>query len=397
MTTTPSTPSAAGRAPVMILVIAATLLGLMGTDLVLPAVPTLPEALGGDAATAQLVLASYVAGTCAGLLAYGALADRFATRTLFVGSLALTAGLSLACALAPSVEALVVLRLLQGAVAAGPAVFAPGIIRALHDGPGAVRALGLLGSVEALAPAFAPLLGVWLLALGGWRLSFTVIAGLALLLALVIAAGGLLPQTARRAAGSYARLLSDLVYLRYALSQAFTLGGLLTFVFGMPAVFVRALGGDLGDFVTMQIAGIATFMLAANLTGRLSGRFGAERLIAGGTLLSLGGAAATLTYALAGGTDPMLYAALFVPVNAGLGLRGPPGFYRAVVAAGGDDARGSALVILGILAATALGTVAAAPFIERGPAPLALTALVLHLLAALTLAVLPRLKEQPAD
>src|SRR5437879_601946 len=69
------------------LVVASTTLGLMGTDLVLPAVPYLPDLLGGTAAGAQLVLAAYVAGTCVGLLVYGALGDRMATVTLFVASL----------------------------------------------------------------------------------------------------------------------------------------------------------------------------------------------------------------------------------------------------------------------------------------------------------------------
>ena len=72
------------------LVVAATVLGLMGTDLVLPAIPSLPEALGGDPGAAQLVIAAYVAGTGVGLLAFGALGDRLATRTLFVASLLLT-------------------------------------------------------------------------------------------------------------------------------------------------------------------------------------------------------------------------------------------------------------------------------------------------------------------
>lgn len=40
------------------LVAASTVLGLMGTDLVLPAVPSLPEALGGDAAAAQVLAAA---------------------------------------------------------------------------------------------------------------------------------------------------------------------------------------------------------------------------------------------------------------------------------------------------------------------------------------------------
>lgn len=208
----------------------------------------------------------------------------------------------------------------------------------------------------------------------------------------------LMPQTARRtqagrAQGGYRRLIGDPVFLRYALSQAFVLGGLLTFVFGMPAVFVRALGGSVGDFIVMQITGIVAFMLAANLVGGLLPRFGAERVIGFGTLIAAAGAATMLLYGLAGGTDPMLIAALFVPVNAGLGLRGPPGFFRAVVAAQGDDARGSALVILKVLGVTAAGTAIAAPLIEQGLVPLAAIALALHVAAVLCLAFLPKLRE----
>ncbi len=120
-----------------------------------------------------------------------------------------------------------------------------------------MRAIGLLGSVEALAPALAPIAGIWLLAIGGWQLSFEVIGALALVLAGTIWAFAAIPQTARRHEGSNSRLLRDLVYLRYALSQALVLGGLLIFVFGLPAAFVHALGATLRDFVIVQICGIA--------------------------------------------------------------------------------------------------------------------------------------------
>lgn len=373
--------------------VASTVLGVLGTDLVLPAIPSLPETLGGDTVRAQLVLAAYVAGSCAGLLAYGALGDRVATRTLFLASLLATAAVSAACAATDDIDALIALRTLQGAVASGPAVFAPGIVRALFAEARAVRALGLLGSIEALSPAVAPILGAWLLVLGGWRLSFALMAATALLLAAMIGASGLLPQVGRRQRGGYARLAADPVFLRYALSQAFVLGGLLTFVLGMPAAFVHALGGSIADFVVMQVCGIASFMLTANLAGGLVPRLGAERLIGLGTGLSALGAAAMLAYGALGGTDPLAIAALFVPINAGLGLRGPPGFFRAVMAARGDDARGSALVVLAILAVTAGGTAAAAPLIEQGLVPLASIALGFHLMALLCLAALPRLRE----
>lgn len=383
-----------GRAGLTLaLVVAATVLGLMGTDLVLPAVPSLPETLGGDAAAAQLVLAAYVGGASLGLLAFGALGDRFSTRALFVASLLLTALASLACAYAPSIGALIALRAVQGAVAAGPAVFAPAICRALFDEAGAVRAIGALGSIESLAPAFAPILGVWLLALGGWRLSFELMAVIAFALAALNLLLPLVPQTSRRAQGRYTRLLADPIFQRYALSQAFVLGGLLVFVFGAPAVMVRSLGGSLSDFIVMQVSGIAAFILAANLAGGLAKRLGAERMILSGTLLAAAGAAAMLAYALAGGTNPLIVTALFIPINSGLGLRGPPGFYLAVIASQGDDARGSALVILFIMAVTALGTAAVAPFIEAGLPPLAVAALGLEV-AALACLALPRLARQ---
>lgn len=369
------------------LVVASTVLGLMGTDLVLPAIPFLPQSLGGTLAESQLVLAAYVGGTCIGLLGYGTLGDHFSTRRLFTGSLLATAVVSIACAYARDLRMLILLRVLQGAVAAGPAVFAPGIVKASFDERGAVRALGLLGSIESLAPALAPLLGIWLIALGGWPLTFTVLGSLALLLVAAVGATGGLVQTARRAQGSYLRLLRDVTFLRYALSQALVLGGLLVFVFGMPTVFVHVLGAGLRAFIIMQVCGIVTFMLAANSAGRLCERFGAERMIWLGSLLAAAGTLALLAYGLAGGTSPWVVVALFIPLNTGLGLRGPPGFFSAVMAARGDDARGAALVILFILGITSLGTTLAAPWLLQGIAPLAGIAATLEVLALTTLAI----------
>lgn len=383
------------RGITLALVVASTVLGLMGTDLILPAVPHLPDALGGDATAAQFVLAAYVAGTCVGLLAFGAASDGVPTRWLFAGSLFATAVVSAACGLASSLESLIALRFVLGAAAAGPAVFAPAVVKAMFDEAAAVRVMGALGSIESLAPALAPILGAVLLAWGGWRLPFWVLAVLAAVLGVLMLAEGGVPQVGRRARGSYLSLLCRPVFLRYAISQAMVLGGLLVFVFGMPTVFVRVLGGSLTDFIVMQVCAILTFIAAANMASRAVARFGAERVIGAGTLLAAAGAAGQLAYALAGGGNALVITLLFVPVNIGLGLRGPPGFYRAIVASHGDDARGSALVVLGILGATAIGTACASPWIEGGTVPVAGVAFVMHALASISLAALPPLCGNP--
>lgn len=378
------------------LVVGGTIVGLMGTDLVLPAVPHLPEALGGDPSRAQLVLAAYVGGSCIGLLGFGALGDRVSTARLFIGSLLATALLSLACALATSIEGLIALRAVQGVVAAGPAVFAPGVVKAMFDETRAVRAIGFLASIESLAPALAPIAGAGLLALGGWTLSFEVMAGAAAAVAALLALTGGVPQVSRRGRGSFAALVSDPVFMRYAVSHAFVLGGLLVFVFGMPTIFVRVHGGTLADFIVMQLCGISTFIVAANASSGLVARLGAERVLNIGTGMAAVAALGQFAYALAGGTSALVIMALFVPVNTGLGLRGPPGFFRAMMASHGDDARGSALVILFLLAAAALGTALVSPWIERGTVPVAGAALVFHLVSVLCLFALPGLREEGA-
>ena len=375
------------------LLVCSTVLGIAGTDLVLPAVPTLPDVLGGDLERAQLVLAAFVAGSACGLLGFGALGARFDQRRVLCASLLGYSLVSAIAGLSPSLDLLIGLRFLQGAAGSAAAVFAPGMLRALYGDEQAVGALGKLGSIEALTPALAPIAGTWLMRALGWRAAFHVIAvGAALLAAALWIWRQRLPALISQRQGSgYAALLGDASFMRYALSQAFTLGGLMVFVFGSPTVFVTSLGGTLNDFIIMQVAGIATFIVAASAAGRLARRLGAERLIAGGTALSLAGAAALLVYGVLGGADTRVVAVLFVPLNLGLGLRGPPGFHRAVVAARGDDARGAAVTVVAILGSAAAGTAAVAPFIAHGLVPIALAAFVLSGAALVLLRWLPPL------
>ena len=376
------------------LLILGTTLGIAGTDLVLPAIPTLPDTLGGSQAVAQLVLAAFVVGGCVGLILYGELGAHFDQRNLLVWSFVAYALLSLGCILAPSMTVLVGLRFLQGLTGSAAAVFAPGMIRAMFSEARAVRAIGFMGSVESLVPALAPVLGVWLLVAFGWKSSFVLIGVLSLLVAALVGAlrHRMPAPDPTRGAGGYLRLAVNPVFLRYALSQAFTLGGLLIFVFGAPAMITKGLGGTLNDFIIMQVAGIAVFIIASNLAGRLADRFGPERMIWFGTALSAAGVVSLLAYGLLGGSHPIALAILFAPVNAGLGFRGPPGFYRAIVASGGDDARGAALVLLAILMTTALGTAVAAPFVTLGITALAGIAAAASCGSLLCLAVLPKLK-----
>jgi len=369
-----------------------TILGIAGTDLVLPAVPTMPRELGGTPALAQMVLAAYAAGTLVGLLTLGELGARYSPRILLIWSLGLFAITSILAAFSPELEWLVAMRFAQGAFGSGPAVFAPGFIHGLYSGERAAGMFGRLGSIESLTPALAPVAGAFLLGMGGWKMPFLVLGGCAVFCAVAsrIYSHSLPdrpdgPQTHR----SYLSILRDADFLRHSLSQAFSLAGILIFVFGAPAVMTEVFDGSIQDFILLQICGIANFILASNLSSMLARKFGVERMILIGTAGLLLGFLLILAYVGNGGSSLVVLVPLWVLANGAFGVRGPIGFHQAILASKGDHSRGAALVVAAILGVTAAGTAGAAPFLSLGWWPLALTSCLTALLAILCLTLIP--------
>jgi DHA1 family bicyclomycin/chloramphenicol resistance-like MFS transporter len=363
------------------LLVCGTVLGLAGIDLVLPAIPSLPNSISGSLEGAQFVLATFAAGTAIGLLVFGELGARFDQRGLLIGALMLYAAMSYLAGKADSISELVLIRCFQGFASSAPAVFAPGMIRSMFNKRGAIKAIGLMGSIESLTPALAPVVGAWLLTFTDWRASFFITATLALFLTIMMLffGGPLLSnrstrKTELRLKAGYLCLFVNREFMRQGLSNACTLGGLLIFVFGAPTVIVNSMGGDLSTFVIMQLIGISLFIVSANLSHRFVARFGSDRMINVGSFLTAIGGVAIALFSTFGDGDPRWLWLFFAPVNLGLGLRGPPSFYSAVVAAGDNDSRGAALLILFVLTIAAGGTAVVAPFISQGLVPLSTVA-----------------------
>ena len=88
--------------------------GPLSLDLYLPALPQLADDLNASASAAQLSITACLVGLAFGQLIAGPLSDRLGRRRpLIVGLVAFLLA-SVACALAPSVAILVLLRLIQG-------------------------------------------------------------------------------------------------------------------------------------------------------------------------------------------------------------------------------------------------------------------------------------------
>jgi EmrB/QacA subfamily drug resistance transporter len=145
------------------------------------ALPKLRAFFGADLAAVQWVLNGYVLALAAFTLIGGALADLYGkARMLALGCLGFGAA-SVACIFAPSVEWLIVARVVQGVSAALLTPASLALIGATYPKEERNSAIGVWAAASALTTAGGPVLGGWLTQDFGWQYVFAINPPLALI------------------------------------------------------------------------------------------------------------------------------------------------------------------------------------------------------------------------
>ncbi|HZA79847.1 MAG TPA: MFS transporter, partial [Actinomycetes bacterium] len=159
-------------------VLLATVLGtgiaFLDTTVVNVALPTIGEELDAGISSLQWVVNAYTLTLSGFLLLGGSLGDHFGRRRVFVIGVVWFAVASLLCGLAPSDEALIAARALQGI---GGALLTPGslaIIEASFRREDRGPAIGAWSGLGGVAAAVGPFLGGWLVQAVSWRLIFLI-------------------------------------------------------------------------------------------------------------------------------------------------------------------------------------------------------------------------------
>jgi len=152
--------------------------------------PAIGQSLHGAAAQLQWIVNSYLLPLSALLLLGGAMGDRFGRRKILIAGIALFALGSALCGFAPSLNLLLVARVIQGS---GAALLLPNSLAILGNafsGEARGRAIGTWSAISAIAAAVGPVLGGWLIDSVGWRSIFFInlpiaLGGIAMALAFV--------------------------------------------------------------------------------------------------------------------------------------------------------------------------------------------------------------------
>lgn len=363
---------------------------MLAMDFYLPAVPNLQASFGVDVTLAQATIALFLAGLAASQLLWAEALTRLGPRNSVQIGIWMLVATSVGAALAPTIEFLLLMRLIQGVAAGAAMVVAPSVVRATLSDADAVRGVATISMVEAIIPAAGPVLGAALLSYTGWRGTFWVIAGLTLLVLpfVVRVTPRELPGLDRTVNASYAAVLGTSKFRRLTISHALSFGAMLACVASAPQLVVNALGMGPSAFSILQVVGVGSFIVGASQAGRISKRLGV------GSTIQLGAWLQALVCAV------MLALSFFMPLSfsglaifwsafcAGLAIRGPATFSEVLALPPAQMGRASALLTLAVLVAGALGTQAAAPYMDgRSIAPL-MTIMLIACVASLAV-VLP--------
>ena len=263
--------------------------------------PEFPRAFSVSAAQSTLSVSLTTIALGFALLVAGPLSEVVGRTRLIHLSLAASAVVGVACALAPTWEVLLGLRLLQGVTLAGlPAVATAYLREELHPGTQA-RAAGVYIGGTAMGGMAGRLVTGPVADLAGWRWALAAIAGLAVLCAVVVA---LLLPASRRFVPAPARIRSLAAMTGRALRDRALLAlyaigacsaGAFVAVYNALGFRLTAAPFDLG----LGAAGLVFLVypvgtLGSVVAGRLAGRFSRRAVVPVGCAVTVAGVLLTL-------------------------------------------------------------------------------------------------------
>lgn len=366
-------PSSA-RTPLWLLALI-TLSGTLAMHIFVPALPLAAKALGASAHATQLTLSTYIAGLAIGQLLYGPLSDRYGRRpVLIVGMLIYTAA-SLAAYFAPSIEVLIVARLLQALGGCSGLVLGRAIVRDGASGAEAARKLSLMNLMTMAGPGLSPLIGSALAETTGWRSIFVALtllglANLMLIHTLLRDRPNGHGNDMRQVARNYLALLRSPAFLGYTIGGGCATTALYAYIGAAPFIFVEQLHRptyEVGAYLAINVAGIWFGSLAAS---RAVSRMPTARIMILGNLISCSAATLFLAAAVTGQLSVVSAVVPMLAFSFGAGLASPAALTEALgvnpqAAGSASGLYGAAQMAIGA-ACTALAGLGGNPMLAAG-------------------------------
>ena len=288
----PGSPAPVRRPPVLALV-AVSAMSPFAINSVVPSMPAIEHAFSTDYGRVQLILSLFLAAVAVSQIIIGPLSDRFGRRPVLLVGFAIFVAACAASPFAHSIEALIAMRVVQGASGCVGIVLGRAIVRDLFERRQAASMLGYVTMGLAVAPMLAPSIGGQLQEYFDWTAIFWFMAALGL--GCLVVTWTHVPETNHHRTpklsfgtmfSDFGRLLRSSEFLLFTANSSLATGVFFAFLGGAPYVSERMLHlspGIYGLWFAVAPIGYATGNF---ITGRYTERFGVAKMILAGSALA---------------------------------------------------------------------------------------------------------------
>ena len=306
-----------------------TAFGPLSIDMYLPGLPSIAHDFGVETADAQQTLSAFFIGLAVGQLIYGPISDRLGRRRPLLFGCALYAVACLGCVLAPSLNALILLRLAMAFGACAGMVITRSVVRDLFDERESARMYSMLVLVMGLAPILAPLIGGQLLLVLGlahhlpgleWVRACCVSPWCCLALPESLPAERRTRKTVGAVLRSYGGLLGDGRYMGYIVAGGLASAAMFAYISGSPFVFIELNGVPPERFGLLFGINSIGLIAASQLNRWLLERYrGSQILVSAVTVTAVSSLLLVVSAATGlGGFPGMLFVLFFCIASTGL-------------------------------------------------------------------------------
>lgn len=218
----------------------------LAIDAYLPAMPDMAAHFEVSIHDVELSLSLFLAGFAVGQIVGGPFSDHFGRRAATGCGISLFCLGTLGIIFSPTMEWVWAFRLIEAFGGGLAVVNSAAVIRDLSKGQESARHLSNMAVIMMLAPLLAPLIGMLLLHLSGWRLIFDFLLVYGLFIGSTLFFK--LPETRQIAEDRpsafhrYKMVLSNRCAVGFIFSQCFALGGMFAFITGSPSVYMGYFG-----------------------------------------------------------------------------------------------------------------------------------------------------------
>lgn len=280
-------------------------IGPFAIDTAFPAFPAMQLDYGVGSADMQLTVSAYLYAFGIMSIFHGPISDAVGRRPVMMIGVALFTLASVGCALSPSLDWMLLFRVLQGLTAGGGVIVSRTIIRDVYDGARAQRLMSQVAMIFGLAPAIAPIVGGLILQVAPWQAIFWFMTGFTALLVVVVffflpethPVENRIPFRPGAMVTGLVEVVSSAGFHRVAWATGLTFAGLFLYVGGAAIFVVELLGKGETDFWVFFVPTVGGLILGSWVSSRSAGRISGRTLISGG--MSVAVAAAGINVLLA--------------------------------------------------------------------------------------------------